>query len=970
MRLQMGAMKLLGGIMIGIGTALSSVAEEPALNAKWIWHPQDAYQKYNDTIVAEKTATLPKLASAHVRITADSFYRLVINGHWVNDGPCRSWPNHFQYDVIDVAPYLVAGENTIQVTAKYFGVGTFHQIPKQAGLFVQLDGTDAKGAAVQLVSDESWSTRVAAAWVSNTPKKSIQMGPFEVYDARRESAGGDKPAKALFAATAGPWQGLNPRDCPLLTRVSFPLAGFLHANAVDKAWRCYVFPTAQLLYPGMIEANGKVSMASAVATIIDAPKAMTLHLESPDGTVTINGQRAKDGAFELKPGENFLFSAVTGFFGHWNKDTEIRFIETEGYTLKNPVDGNAVDPWCFAAIEDAKYVSTDYEFGLLPQAEKDAIQGKIRGILDGYLKSVDSAAAFTKAFGGAAKTLLSASQLTDDVHWQFRERKVVADASGNVTEPNALFTADGKATVISPNAGGDIELAYDLGTQNVGYYDFVIDAEEGLVVDVAQVEYIAKDGRVQHTGDYRNAMRYICKAGENRFTSLERRSGRFVFITLRNQTKPVSIDLFQIIESTYPVKPLGDFACSDPDLDAIWAISAHTLKLCMEDTFTDCPLYEQTHWVGDARNEAVFGFTAFGAEDLAKRCVRLTAYSLESYPIAGCQTPSTWDILLPAWSFLWGISVWDYYEYTGDEAFVKEMWPYVVKNLEGAQKLRDERGLFSGPFWNMFDWSGIDDNHNTVTHNSMFVVGAIDAALKCADVVGDAKAKAWLTEYRASTVDAINALWVAERQAYPDSVHADGTLSPKSSVHTSFLALLYGIADESKREALLKYVLNPPADMVKLGSPFAAMYEYEALEKMGQQDAIVEHIRENYIPMVRDGATSVWESFPTGTTGSGGFPTRSHTHAWSSAPVHFLNRIVLGIVPVGIGGSEVVVSPHLSGLTWAKGSTVTVKGPVSVEWRLDGDTVNVMVDAPSGVKVRFESNESLAGKQVKVTEKK
>src|SRR5690606_2240054 len=119
--------------------------------------------------------------------------------------------------------------------------------------------------------------------------------------------------------------------------------------------------------------------------------------------------------------------------------------------------------------------------------------------------------------------------------------------------------------------------------------------------------------------------------------------------------------------------PVGSFSCSDLRLERVWDISAHTLKLCMEDTFTDCPLYEQTLWVGDARNESVFAFTAFGAEDLARRCIVLAGQSLERYPLVGCQLPSAWDTLLPAWSFLWGISVWDYYFQTGDKAFVKQV---------------------------------------------------------------------------------------------------------------------------------------------------------------------------------------------------------------------------------------------------------------------------------------------------------
>jgi hypothetical protein len=58
---------------------------------------------------------------ASIKITADSFCRLYINGKWVNDGPCRSWPEHYQYDEIDVAPYIISGSNEIKVVARYYG---------------------------------------------------------------------------------------------------------------------------------------------------------------------------------------------------------------------------------------------------------------------------------------------------------------------------------------------------------------------------------------------------------------------------------------------------------------------------------------------------------------------------------------------------------------------------------------------------------------------------------------------------------------------------------------------------------------------------------------------------------------------------------------------------------------------------------------------------------------------------------
>jgi len=97
------------------------------------------------------------------------------------------------------------------------------------------------------------------------------------------------------------------------------------------------------------------------------------------------------------------------------------------------------------------------------------------------------------------------------------------------------------------------------------------------------------------------------------------------------------------------------------------------------------------------------------------------------------------------------------------------------------------------------------------------------------------------------------------------------------------------------------------------------------------------------------------------TTGSGGFPTRSHAHAWSSAPSRFLNRIVLGIKDTSPGAATVQISPRLNGLTWARGATATARGPVSVCWKLDGNTLNVNFSAPSGVETQFVKNDTHRG---------
>lgn len=935
------------------------------LKAYWIWKKQRDYNRYNQTIIAWKAFKLDSIRQATIDITADSFYRLYINNRWVNDGPCRSWLEHYQYDEFDITAYLKEGINQIKIIARYFGVGTMHQIPKQAGLLVQIEILGEKHCNT-IITDDSWHVTEAGCWISSTPRVFITMEPMEFYDARLDEKLKFSKAAILYKADKGPWKNLNPRDCPLLTRIPFFFKCFKQVNIVKKDWLEFTVPVARLLYPGVIEANLNLNLASAIASVIMVKKKKTIHIETKGYRVKIDGKEGRNGTFELAKGKHFILGMIENYFDH-QKEAGVRFLETQGFRLENPINAGHENPWCFIHFKELLYQGNDMIFPcftVLPfygDAERDAISSKTEQLLKKISNEVKDIDSFNNLLKRHIKLLCSREMFVTDSHWQFMSREVIDDGVDFIDNPAGLMYNNDEYTTVNPCHKGDIEFMYDLGEQNCGYYDIELIADEGVIVDVFGVEYITSDGEIQHTIKNRNGMRYICKHGLNRFVSLKRRSGRYIFITIRNQQKPVKIRKFQLIESTYPVEYQDSFSCSDPLLEKIWDISSRTLKLCMEDTFTDCPLYEQVLWVGDFRNEALFAYTAFGACDLAKRCITLTGQSLERFSITGCQVPSSWECLLPAWSFLWGISVWEYYFYSGDINFLKKSWKWVVKNLKGAQRLSDKRGLFSGPFWNMFDWAGIDDRHLTVLHNSMFLVGAINAAIECGKVLEDKKTIKWLKQFRKELINAINNLWDKNKKAYPDSIYEDGAISQSSSQHTSFLSIIYGIIDKENIKHVTRNILNPPLNMVKVGSPFAMMYLYEALEKLNLPEKIIESIYKNYRPMIDKGATTVWETFSTGTLSYGKFPTRSHCHGWSSVSIYFLNRIILGIKQTAPAGGRFDISPYIWNLKSASGASATVNSPVKVEWERKNQTLVIKASAPQGVKLRFIKNPSHQG---------
>jgi hypothetical protein len=933
-------------LVLAVG-ALPAMALGGPLTAKWIWAEREDYGRYNDLVVARRTFALPGIAGAQMAITADTRYRLFVNGEWVSDGPCRSWPKHYQYDVLDVAPYLRAGENKVRVVANYFGTGTFHQVPQQAGLLVELSIETPAGSTRTIVSDESWEVADVPTRARYVPKKCVMMGPYEIYDARLEGRLEFRPATVLFEADGGPWQGLHPRDCRLLSRNPFHLKRFVEANVVADDWMSFGFRNAEHLYPGLIDTNHSVSMLSGVATVIRCDSPMTLHVNNwgyAGYDFYLNGQQVAGVKWpapwplELKAGPNLLLAVIADPFRHWARDTAIRFVETEGFRLENPLDGSAQDPWCFLMLDDGKHRSADWAFRRLSRDEREAVTGRIEAARAKLVAAGANVESLRRAReDGVAFTLDSETQVIHgDPDWQFKARRVVASADGLLEAPAALMQDNAESTVVHPAEDGDVELLYDFGEQNCGYYELDLVAEEGLLVDVAQVEYIDPAGRVQHTDAYRNSMRYVCKEGRNRFVSLWRRSGRYLFVTLRNQTRPAAVRSIRLIESTYPVDCVGHFACSDPELDRIWEVSARTLKLCMEDTFTDCPLYEQTLWVGDARSEALLAFTPFGAEDLARRCILLAGQSLEDYPLVLSQVPTTWETILPGWAHLWGVSVWDYYFYSGDRAFIEQVWPMVIANLEGADRLSG--GRYGA---------------------SMLHVGAVNAALKCADLLGDAERAEWLRQRRAGLVAALNERWDDELGGYAGRWRRRGG-AQGASLAMAAQGLLYDVVEEENREAALQSILVPVEE-----SPVRSSVELlqlcEALEREGHQDYVIELLKAKTRPMLEAGASTFWEHFPPGVPhqSDGEWPTRSHCHGWSSIPVHFFNRILLGIVPAEPGGRAFTISPRPHGLAWARGASATINGPVEVGWRTEDGTMFISTEAPPGARLEFAPNDSI-----------
>lgn len=111
----------------------------------------------NRHILFRKKFNINSYKTAVMKITADDYYKLYINGVFVTQGPASSYPSAYYYNEIDVSDFLVSGENVIAIHTYYQGlinrVWVSGDNRQMAWLELQLDGKTA------LVSDETWLCR-------------------------------------------------------------------------------------------------------------------------------------------------------------------------------------------------------------------------------------------------------------------------------------------------------------------------------------------------------------------------------------------------------------------------------------------------------------------------------------------------------------------------------------------------------------------------------------------------------------------------------------------------------------------------------------------------------------------------------------------------------------------------------------------------------------------------------------------
>lgn len=216
--------------------------------AKWIWLDEEKSSK-NAWLCFNKKINLSEAPKKLVaKIAAENKYWLYINGECVvREGGLKRGPSPTgcYFDEINIAEYLVNGENLISVLVWYWGNEASYSSSDagQGGLLIE-----AENGSISILSDSSWSVAKNPAFKEDTGKMQPNYRLPEsniYYDAREEIADWNKPdydflhwSKATEYAVGGEgcWSETYSREIPMFK--DFGLKDYENSKGFEEKSFC------------------------------------------------------------------------------------------------------------------------------------------------------------------------------------------------------------------------------------------------------------------------------------------------------------------------------------------------------------------------------------------------------------------------------------------------------------------------------------------------------------------------------------------------------------------------------------------------------------------------------------------------------------------------------------------------------------------------------------------------------------
>ncbi|CCM05942.1 uncharacterized protein FIBRA_08181 [Fibroporia radiculosa] len=332
-----------------------------------------------------------------------------------------------------------------------------------------------------------------------------------------------------------------------------------------------------------------------------------------------------------------------------------------------------------------------------------------------------------------------------------------------------------------------------------------------------------------------------------------------------------------------------------------------------------------------------------------------------------------------AWTL---IGTYNYYLYSGDYAWLEEIWSNFTKAMQYLENKVDDTGLLNVTATG--DWGRLWQGGLNSEANAIFYRALLNSAEIATYMNDSTLAATYISKATTLKTQFNKAFWLSDEGMYRDNTTS--TLCPQDA---NSLAVLFNLTMSAEQASsvsagLTRYWNAYGAVSPELPdniAPFIGAMELQAHFVSGNDARAMDllHLEWGYMLYT---PISVQSTLLEGYTSNGSLYYRSydgynydasftsHSHGWSTGPTSALTFYVLGLTVTSPMGQTWAVAPHTSGLSFAQGGFETPLGWFGVEWSLDGANFTILLEMPKGtngvVTVPIQGSVSLDGQKVDV----
>ena len=521
---------------------------------------------------------------------------------------------------------------------------------------------------------------------------------------------------------------------------------------------------------------------------------------------------------------------------------------------------------------------------------------------------------------------------------------------------------------VQSDGTNSIALTFEFSEQVVGWPFFTIRAEAGTVVELLVHEAHQIGGPALINSHFNSWTRFICRQGENTFTTFDFESLRWLQLHIHGPAGRVDLSEIGVLRRVYPWPHPAQVRCSEPNLQRLFGATVNTLHNCCQETMVDGMARERQQYSGDCGHQIHAVALTFGEQRLLARYLNtysqgmtLDGYFLDCWPAYDrLARLMERQLHLTGWGPIldhgigFNFDCYYYYLYTGDLTALQEPFPRLLKFFDYLKRIRTQAGLL--PVENLgipsvwIDHVAYQKQRHKQCAFNLYAAAMMEHGLKpLCHAMGDHRTANEASQVGGEILRAtVRAFWSESHALFINNLP---WLQEEKHIRTCdrslATAVLYDQCPFGQNKAAVAALADCPEEM-GFSYPANAGWRLWALAKAGRGDLLLKDLRERWASMasvlLNNTLQEDWEVKPDSSS------------QWSHCPVvplYILQMNLVGVQVLEPGAKKIRIWPQLAGLQNLDTTLHTALGPIHFRTQGQGGKRNLSIRIPAAMEAEI-----------------